>query len=226
MPRRVAALLLLALALAPAAAAQRGRQAVGFQAGYARASLDFVDVDNALEPRSGAFVGVYYRARLLSWLSLQSELDFTVKGGDLPVGDLLGDVERVRVDLGVLEVPLLARISTPYRRESLRPSVFGGVSVGFEIGCGRTVIAATAVRSVECSDSGFVEIGGTTLQVRPIDVGSPDVSWVVGGGIQWERRDINIALEARFQRGLRQVFPSLDQKVRNQLWTILVALTI
>jgi hypothetical protein len=226
MPRRVAALLLLALALAPAAAAQRGRQAVGFQAGYARASLDFVGEETELEPRAGAFVGVYYRARLLSWLSLQSELDFTVKGGDLPVGDLLTGVDRVRVDLGVLEVPLLARISTPYRRESLRPSLFGGVSVGFEIGCGRTLIASSTVRSVECADSGLVDVGGTPLQVRPIDIGSPDVSWVLGGGIQWERRDINIALEARFQRGLRQVFPAIDQKIRNQLWTILVALTI
>jgi hypothetical protein len=47
----------------------------------------------------------------------------------------------------------------------------------------------------------------------------------VGAGIQWELKDIGIGLEARYQRGMRQVLP-ISVKVRNEMWAILLALTI
>jgi hypothetical protein len=224
-PAAVGAALLATLALARPAGAQRSPKAVGFQAGYANAGLEIEGLGDALESRAGAFVGVYFRARVLPWLTLQPELDFTIKGGQIPSGGLL-PVEFVRLDLGVLEVPLIARISTPYRRESIRPVLFGGASVGFEIGCSRTLVTQTQVRSIECDGSGTITVGEGTVDVAPIEVSSPDVSWVLGGGIQWERKDINIGLEARYQRGLRQLLPDEPRAVRSSLWAILLALTI
>ncbi|HEX5634803.1 MAG TPA: outer membrane beta-barrel protein, partial [Gemmatimonadales bacterium] len=187
MPRpRPAALwvaLLAALALARPVEAQRSPKAVGFQAGYADAGLSVEGLDDGLESRAGAYVGVYFRARLLPWLALQPEVDFTIKGGEIPTGGLL-PVDLVRLDLGVLELPLLVRISTPYRRESIRPVVFGGASIGFEIGCSRTLVTQSQVRSVECDRSGTVTVGEGSIEVEPLEVRSPDVSWVLGGGVQ------------------------------------------
>ena len=68
--------------------------------------------------------------------------------------------------------------------------------------------------------------GADTLEVGPLTVPSPDVSWVVGAGLQWERKDIGIGLEARFQRGLRQVLPDAATPIYNELWAIVLALTI
>jgi hypothetical protein len=224
--RRAAALVLTALALGVARAhAQRSAHAVGFQAGYANSSLQSQSLE-ALESRQGAFVGVYYRARVLSWLTLQPEMDFTLKGGEVPLGEAIPSLQSLSLDLGVLEVPLLIKVAPPYRRESLRPFLFGGASIGLEVGCTRTLVAANdQVRSIDCSAAETLVLGGETLDVAPLKIPSPDVSWIVGAGIQWERKDIGIGIEARFQRGLREVLPA-DPTIRNQLWAIVLALTI
>ena len=222
---RISCILVLATLLhAAPAAAQRGAHAVGFQAGYASASLASQSLE-ALQRREGAFVGVYYRARLLSWLTLQPELDFTIKGGEVPLGELSSNIQSLSLDLGVLEVPLLMKVAPPYRRESIRPFVFGGASVGLEIGCNRTLVGEGTVRSVDCNDSQTVVFGADTVNVGPLNIPAPDVSWIVGAGIQWERKDIGIGLEARYQRGLRQVLP-IDTPVYNEFWAIVLALTI
>jgi hypothetical protein len=220
LPLAVAALLLGTLP----AAAQRSSRAVGFQAGYANARLRTEGLDG-LSNREGAFVGVYYRARLLSWLTLQPEVDFTIKGGEVPLLGLTSSVRSLSLDLGVLEVPVLLKVAPPYRRERIRPFVFGGASLGLEVGCTRTLVGETQVRSVECSGSETVIFDNDTLLVTPLEVPSPEASWIVGAGIQWEVKDIGIGLEARYQRGLRQVLP-IETKVRNEMWVILLALTI
>lgn len=217
----VAALLLGALP----ASAQRSTRAVGFQAGYASARLRTESLE-ALESRQGAFVGIYYRARVLSWLTLQPEVDFTIKGGEVPLGDVTTSIESLSLDLGVLEIPLIVKVAPPYRRESIRPFLFGGASVGLEVGCTRTLVGQGAVRSVDCNDSDTIALGSDTLEVAPLEIPSPDVSWVVGAGIQWERKDIGIGLEARYQRGLRQVLPQAGTPIYNELWAIVLALTI
>ena len=206
------------------AAAQRSSRAVGFQAGYANARLRTESLE-ALSNREGAYVGVYYRARILSWLTLQPEVDFTIKGGEVPLGDVTSSVRALSLDLGVLEIPVLVKVAPPYRRESIRPFVFGGASLGLEVGCTRTLVGETEVRSVECSASEVLTFGTDTLVVTPLEIPSPEASWIVGAGIQWELKDIGIGLEARYQRGMRQVLP-ISAKVRNEMWAILLALTI
>jgi hypothetical protein len=206
------------------AAAQRSSRAVGFQAGYASARLRTEGFD-ALSSREGVYVGIYYRARILSWLTLQPEVDFTIKGGEVPLGGITTSLNSLQLDVGVLEIPLLLKVAPPYRRERLRPFVFGGASLGLEVGCTRTFAGATQVRSVECSGSETLTFGPDTVVVSPLEIPSPEASWIVGAGIQWELKDISIGLEARYQRGLRQVL-DLPTKVRNEMWAILLALTI
>jgi hypothetical protein len=223
---RPVALVVAALVLsAPPASAQRSTRAVGFQAGYASSRLVTESLD-ALESRQGAFVGVYYRARVLSWLTLQPEVNFTIKGGEVPLGDVTSSLQSLSLDLGVLEVPLLVKVAPPDRRESLRPFVFGGASLGLEVGCSRTLVGSATVLSEDSNDSEILTLGADTLEVGPLTVPSPDVSWVVGAGLQWERKDIGIGLEARFQRGLRQVLPDAATPIYNELWAIVLALTI
>ena len=220
--------LLAALHAAPSPAdAQRNPSAVGFQAGYAYSSLISSEVQEALTGRQGALVGVYFRRRVLPWLALQAELDFASKGGDIPTPDLEpGGLEALRLELGVLEIPLLVRIAPSYRRESLRPFAYGGMSVGLEIGCSRIFLGPDLVQSVDCASSGTVPVFGNPIEVAPIDITSPEVSWLAGLGIQWEHKDINLGIEARYQRGLRPVLASGDIDLRSQLIAILIALTI
>ncbi|MCU0620835.1 MAG: PorT family protein [Gemmatimonadales bacterium] len=226
---RQGSLVTLALLLAVAApvGAQRDPSAVGFQAGYASSSFQSDNASELLQGRQGALVGVYFRRRLLPWLTLQPEINFASKGGDIPLGDLLGEsIEALRLELGALELPLLVRIAPSYRRESVRPFAFGGMSLGLEVGCSRVLLGPDFVQSVDCAASATLDTPDGTVVLQPVDLTSPDVSWIVGGGIQWERKDIAIGLEARFQQGLRQVFRDGSTDLRTQLFAILIALTI
>lgn len=212
---RLVALSFLLVAVLPGqGAAQRDRSAVGAQLGYARTWIETSDdAANAfLEGRQGAFVGLFYRRRVQQWVALQAEVNFTTKGGAV---DLTGDptAEGRSLEVGFLEIPLLLRLATPYRPNRLRPVAFAGASVGFRIGC--------SVRTDFANDS--IALSGCD---GIVDQRSVEPSWVAGGGIQWERRGVSLALEARFT----QAIPSASEEgvinPRNQLLAILFVLTL
>lgn len=217
MRRLPAAALLAALALpalAGRASAQRDRSAVGAQLGFARSWIGSNDaqVDAALEGRQGAFVGLFYRRRLLSWLAAQTELNFTTKGGEL---DVPADpfVVQQSLEIGFLEVPLLARIATPYGPNRIRPVLFGGASLAFRIGCSvRTDFANDSIALQGCDGT------GGQRSVEP--------SWIVGGGVQWERKGVSLALEGRFVQALTPTAEGAPGDPRNQLLAILFVMTL
>lgn len=207
---------LLLLALVPGqVAAQRDRSAVGAQLGYARSWIETTDeATNAfLEGRQGAFVGLFYRRRILPWLALQSELNFTTKGGSV---DLTGDPTPIvgrSLEIGFLEVPLLVRLATPYGPNRLRPVAFAGASVGFRIGCSvRTDFANDSIALQGCDGV--------------VDQRSVEPSWVAGGGLQWERKGVSLALEARFTQAITSTSEDSPNDPRNQLLAVLFVLTL
>ena len=206
----------LLLAILPVrAAAQRDRSAVGAQLGYARSWIETTDeATNAfLQGRQGAFVGLFYRRRVSPWLALQSELNFTTKGGSV---DITGDPAQVvgqSLEVGFLEIPLLVRLATPYRPNGLRPVAFAGASVAFRIGC--------SVRTDFANDS--IALQGCEGEVAQRSV---EPSWIAGGGIQWERRGVSLALEARFTQAITSTSDDSPNDPRNQLLAVLFVLTL
>lgn len=210
----VAAAALLALAADPLEA-QRDRSAVGVQLGYARSWIQTNDpaTNEVLEGRQGAFVGLFFRRRVQKWVSLQAELDFTIKGGEFEAESAPGSGARNSLELGYLELPLIVRFATAYRRNYLRPVAFVGASVGFQIGCSiRTDFASDSVAFSTCD---------------PIaDRTTTETSWLAGAGVQWETEGVSIALEGRFSQAFSTLFPDDPERPRNQLLAILLVMTL
>jgi hypothetical protein len=214
--RHVVAGALIALGLPGSAAAQRDRSAVGAQLGYARSWIRTNDpvANDILDGRQGAFIGLFFRRRVHSWVSLQPEVDFTIKGGDFErQADPVSTIARRSLELGYLEVPLLVRIAPPYRRNHIRPVVFAGASAGFQIGCSiRTDFAGDSIAISSCDALG---------NRRTVET-----SWLAGAGVQWETAGVSIALEGRFNQAFTAVFATDPSEPRNQLLAILLVLTL
>lgn len=212
----LAPVLLLVIGLPTALEAQRDRSAVGAQLGFARSWIHTNDpaVNDATQGRQGAFVGLFFRRRIHPWVSLQPEVDFTIKGGEFETAEDPADPVAGRsLELGYLEVPLLVRIATPYRRNHLRPVVFAGVSAGFEIGC--------SVRTDFVSDSIAISSCDALGERRSVEG-----SWLAGLGVQWETEGVSMALEGRFSQAFTTISSDDPSEPRNQLLAILLVLTL
>ncbi len=207
-------LALLTLVLVGRAEAQRDHSAVGAQIGYARTWIATNDeaINETFEGRQGAFVSLFFRQRVLPWLSLQPEVDFTIKGGEFDVLDASG--ARRSLELGYLEIPLLVRIAPKYQRNRLRPVVFAGASAGFRIGC--------SIRTTFANDSlAFATCDAISDEMRKIET-----SWLAGAGVQWETEGVSIALEGRFSQAFSTLFVNDPTEPRNQLLAVLLVLTL
>lgn len=214
-PRPLPALLaILTLVLTGRAEAQRDNSSVGAQLGYVRTWIgtNNEEINEVFEGRQGAFVSLFFRQRVFPWLSLQPELDFTIKGGEFDVLDASG--ARRSLELGYLEVPLLVRIAPKYRRNHIRPVVFAGASAGFRIGC--------SIRTTFANDS----LAVATCDALADDLQKVETSWVAGAGVQWETEGVSMALEGRFSQAITTLFVNDPTEPRNQFLAVLLVLTL
>lgn len=207
------ALLVLLCTTPSGAVAQRDRTVVGGQVGYARSWISTnSDSLNALsEDRQGAFVGLFVRTRIFKWVSLQPEIDLTIKGGTYPVpGTPAGN--RTNLEFGYLELPLLVRFAPSLngKGRGIRPVVFGGASAGFELGC--TVATTNPVDSIALT--------GCDATFRSVEW-----SWLVGGGVQWNLQGVSLGLEGRYMEAITS-FTDSPLEPKNHLFAILLVLTI
>jgi hypothetical protein len=207
------ALLVLLCTTPSGAVAQRDRTVVGGQVGYARSWISTTsDSLNARsEDRQGAFVGLFVRTRLFKWVSLQPEIDLTIKGGtyQLP-GTLAG--YQTNLEFGYLELPLLVRFAPSLngKGRGFRPVVFAGASAGVDLGC--TVATTNPVDSIALT--------GCDATFRSVEW-----SWLVGGGIQWNLQGVSLGLEGRYMQAITS-FTDSPLEPKNHLFAILLVLTI
>jgi hypothetical protein len=207
------ALFVLVFTVPTGAAAQRDRTVVGGQVGYARSWISTSsDSLNALsEDRQGAFVGLFVRTRVFKWVSLQPEIDLTIKGGTYPLpGTPAG--YKTNIEFGYLEIPLLVRFapSLTGKGRGFRPVVFGGASAGFDLGC--TVATTNPVDSIALT--------GCENTFRSLEW-----SWLVGGGVQWNLQGVSLGLEGRYMEAITS-FTDSPLEPKNHLFAILLVLTI
>jgi len=195
------------------AVAQRDRTVVGGQVGYARSGVSTnSDSLNALsEDRQGAFVGLFVRTRVIKWVSLQPEIDLTIKGGAYPLPGT-PDGYKTNLEFGYLELPLLLRFAPSLngRGRGFRPVVFGGASAGFDLGC--TVSTTSPVDSIALT--------GCDATFRSVEW-----SWLVGGGVQWNLQGVSLGLEGRYMKAITS-FTDAPLQPKNHLFAILLVLTI
>jgi hypothetical protein len=187
-----------ASAQASRAAAWFTRPAVGVQVGYSRTDLALGEGGNLLNSRQGAITGVYLQFPLRDYLSIRPELLFSLKGGRT-VAPGVADLD---IELAYLELPLLLRASIP--AGAVRPVLFAGPSVAFQIGCDFTVTSPTdSTRRATCGQDSLTN-------VREWDFGL-----VGGGGVEMRLRRATVALEARYTVGTRSVLEGIELKNRS-----------
>ena len=212
-PWALVALLVLLFTVPGRATAQRDRTVVGGQVGYARSwiSTNSDSLNTLSGNRQGAFVGLFVRTRVFKWVSLQPEIDLTIKGGAYPLpGTPAG--YKTNLEFGYLELPLLVRFapSISGRGRGVRPVVFGGASAGFDLGC--TVATTNPVDSI-------------ALTGCENTFSSVEWSWLVGAGVQWNLKGVSLGLEGRYMQAITSFIDS-PLEPKNHLFAILLVLTI
>jgi hypothetical protein len=192
-----------------AAGAQEGA-AVGAQVGYSRADLTGENSD-LVESRQGAVTGVYLHLPMNSVVSVRPEVLFSIKGGRiLTLIDDSPDVALVDIELAYLELPVLARLTLP--RGRYRPVLFGGPSVGLQIGCDFGVTSPDTTVNVTCgqtSESGIREW---------------DLGWIAGAAVEMHLPRTTLALQGRYSAGFRSVIEG-PVDLRNRGMALLFGLT-
>ena len=186
------------------------RTAVGAQVGYSKA--DLTGENSALvKSRQGAVTGVYLHLPVSSVVSVRPEVLFTLKGGQIlaQIGDT-PDIGLVDIELAYLELPVLARLTLP--RGHFRPAVFGGPSVGLQIGCDFGITTADTVANVTCG------------QARASPVREWDLGWIAGAAVEMHRPRTTLALQGRYSAGFRSVLEGAVD-LRNRGMAVLFGLT-
>lgn len=196
-----------------AAARQVGAQqraAVGAQVGYSRADLTGENSD-LVQSRQGAITGVYLNVPLNAVASVRPEVLFSLKGGrTLAFIQGTTTIALVDIELAYLELPVLARVSLP--RGRFRPAVFGGPSVGLQIGCDFLITVASDSTRFTCGQDA---VSG----VREWDFG-----WVAGAAVEMHLPRTTLALQGRYSAGFRSVLEGAVD-LRNRGMALLFGLT-
>jgi hypothetical protein len=208
-----AATLAIAIGLtAPPLAMTQERAAVGAQVGYSRADLTGEN-SSLVRSRQGAVTGVYLHLPVGSIASVRPEVLFSLKGGRtlfLIAGT--DDIAELDLELAYLELPILARLALP--RGRFRPVLFGGPTVGLQIGCDIRFMFADTTSNTRATCGEPV-----ASLVREWDVG-----WIAGGALEMHLPRTTLALQGRYSAGFRSVLEG-NVDLKNREMTLLFGLT-
>ncbi len=188
---------LAALSSAPAFGQGLG---LGAKGGLNVATQRFEGDAPGLDPRLGIVAGVFATMPILSWLDLQAEGLYAMKGATL---DIKGAGSSVGVEY--LEVPILARL-TRNRGGALQYFVTGGPSIGVRL---RARVRTKFGNSTEERDVGD--------ELERLDYGA-----AAGGGIARGP----LSLEGRYTLGLKDIDKDRSDTVKVTNRVISVALGI
>jgi outer membrane protein with beta-barrel domain len=133
----------------------------------------------SLGRRVGAVAGIFGTLPLLSWLELQPEALYAMKGAQLDLGGI-----KSSVGIDYLEVPVLVRVS-PGGGRTLSYFVVGGPSIGFRLRARSRTQFETATEEIDISD----------------DLERLDFGVAIGGGV--ERG--SLVLDGRYTLGLKDI---------------------
>lgn len=125
--------------------------------------------------------------------ALQTELYFVQKGAVNQVTGS-GGILRNTMDIGVLEIPFLAKLSLPLGELRFRPYVLGGASYGLKLWANLSTIL---------DDGSGYETQVGDAKVTGMKSGSP--SYILGAGGDFLARDSRLNVEIRYARSFGSV---------------------
>lgn len=123
-----------------------------------------------------------------------------LKGGRATAPSLLGGTTTLDLEMGYIEMPLVARVALPTGR--VRPTVFGGAAPAVQIGCSVQPNLTGPSARTTCSDANVASL-------RSLDVGL-----VAGGGLEIRWPQSSLSVEFRYTGGRRSILRDLD--IRNR----------
>ena len=196
--RALAGLLAVSCLFVAAETAQAQGRSIGVKAGLTLASADIENVSGTFgtDNRTGWGIGAFLTLGS-GVLSFQPELNFVENGFDSPTP--FGDAE---VKLRYLLPAVLLKVGLPL--PAVRPSVFGGVGIGFEAGC--------TVNGVDCEDTPF---SFETKTTDPTGLFGADLNISLGPATA-------LRADVRYAVGFSDIRKASDvwTEVKNRAWAV------
>lgn len=160
----------------------------------------------ATESKVGANFGVFLTIALTDLVALQPEVSWTQKGAEESEPWV-----TARLKLEYVEVPLLARVTTPWGR-LVKGYGVAGPALALRFRCQAELDeerAGRGVSSFDCDDPFFQ---------GQLDIKSTELSAVVGGGLGFALGRGQIVADLRYTLGLSSIDDSAAQKdVKNRV---------
>lgn len=202
---------LLMLAAGPAAAQE---VLVGVKGGLNISDISIEDVEDATESTSGLIAGGFIRFGLGEVLALQPELLYTQKGAE---AEDTAEGITANLNLDYLEVPVLLLARIPVEQSPVRPVVFAGPAVAFELTCELEGQSNGTSATADCDDAAFED----ELATKSVDVGA-----VFGAGVDFDLSDQAVfTLEGRYTLGLTNIQDTeVEEEVKNRVLSFLAGI--
>jgi hypothetical protein len=188
MRRLVSTILVTAATFAPAASVNA--QSIGFKLGASISTLSVSDDENSAIKSTTNFGGGGFIRFGMGNLGIQLELLSLTKGADV---DAPGD-DDINFRFEYVEVPVLLHLPLT-SGSSFAPYVFGGPTIGLEIGCEAQVPGNAAV---DCDDD-----AADIFERKKTDFGL-----AVGGGLAFAMGPGALLVEGRYTFGLTGISES------------------
>lgn len=167
---------------------------IGPKAGLNIASIGGDDADQILEDRSldsktGFCGGLFFMYQFSNMFAIQPEAYYTMKGATYSEGG-----GELTITLDYVEVPLLIKFLIPVEGSNIRPSIFAGPSIGFNM---------TAKSKVEFE-------GESEENDFKDETESTEFSLAFGGGLGYMIGKNELGIDVRYILGLNTFDKSSD----------------
>ena len=164
---------------------------LGVRGGVSVASVSFDDDTFDESNRTGFTGGAFLDFNSGDLLGFQVGLQYSQKGAELDLGDVVDELS-----LSYLEIPAIVKLGLPL--ENLKPSVFGGVGLGFNTGC-------------DIGDGSDSDCGDDVKSTEFMGIFGADVAFYLGSFSLW--------VDGRYHVGLSDVTDSESfEDLKNKNW--------
>ena len=180
--------------LAFSAPALQAQTTLGVRGGVSGASIDVSEASELVDKsnRTGFTGGVFFDWGGSGLFGFQVAAQYTQKGSELDLGDTVEDL-----NLSYLEIPAVLKLGIPLG--FVKPSVFGGVGLGFNTGC----------------DVGGDDCGDEVKSTEWAGVFGADAAFYLGAFSLWA--------DIRYHYGLNDVSDVADgadfDELKNRAWS-------
>lgn len=185
-------LLVVLFAFALFSISAQAQMQLGLKAGLNLANLSGDDISDT-DARTGFAGGLFFTYQFNEMFAIQPEAYYTMKGATNS-GTFEGITYESELKLDYVEIPLLLKFLIPIKDSGVRPTIFAGPSIGFNM-----------------SAKSKVEAGGQTFEQDIEDVASTDIGLVFGGGIGFPVGNGELGVDIRYILGLSTIDDSSEK---------------